>query len=225
MATKKNSVIESGKNVAASAMPSVSHKAKKQPTELAEPQPVTILDRLYNHLQGCELCEVQSSINLSAFDACKNNAEVVEVVNKVRNGNAAKVEQNRNTLLSAASAFLSSLPADTEGNLFRETWSKRANNTDNFRLTFQREKDERTVTTFEDGVYYARLTSWTAAGLRTSFNSCEIARTAPESAKKRAMASAASKFLLGAGVPALVLDNMTDGEKINLARKMREPQK
>ena len=180
----------------------------------------SVESRLYAYLQDVEIARPVTSLNLSDFAGCKTAKDYESIVKGIIKSNAQVNEENRKALFNAFRVWYM-MQAGTEFETFRVTFWRRFKKTRAFSLTFQSERTNETTNEFE-GTYFARPTTYTAFGLRTSYNSCEIARKAPASAQRRADVAKAVNYLLSAGVPQIAIDAMKDAQKLDLAKQMQK---
>lgn len=145
-------------------------------TEIRTNKPETIESRLYAELSGIELKPTKQSIRLSELSG-KTASELKDFVSGIEDKNEEIEKDNFVTLKNAAHDFILKLQSGEEKRLFLHTLWKVRKATDNFRITYQSEQTEDTKGNSESGLTPYRFTTYTAAGLRTCFNSYDIFRT------------------------------------------------
>lgn len=226
MKTKKNmnnanevcNVLESGKEVFAVAQQETSAKRCKLHTEqvsttAASVETLDFAEKAYNVLQGVELEKAKSTVPVSVLVSAmaKGEGEITAVVNSVLEYNKGVNIRNARTLWRTfASWYKNQRGNDFEA--WRKTLRNRWDKTKGFSITFQDERTDETTSTYEDGAFYARNTSITAAGVRTSYNSVAYTkRTAAkmaERAQREKEVSEAKAVCIAHGMPAQVVDAM-----------------
>lgn len=142
---------------------------------------------IYKALQGVELEKPVTSVSLAELERHAN--DVPAFIGAIRERNKTREYNNRRALITAAFDAFRAFPfASVEERAAATKIAKaRFLNTKGFRLTFQAERTDETTLTYEKGAYYARPTTYTSAGIRTSFNSVEYTKRTAErlAAKKR----------------------------------------
>lgn len=179
----------------------------------------------YESMRGTQLADIVTSVKLS--DVRKNAGDLATWLRDIDTANELTNEENRRTLLRAAvRAFLAYPFASVEE---RTTARKKAFsrwlNTNAFRTTYQNESNESTTGTYESGAYFSRKTGrYTAAAIRTAFNSCEyMKRTAAMIQAKREAerkANAAREYLAKQDA-AEILANLTPSQLSALLAKIK----
>lgn len=221
--------IEKGKNVFNAGMSeapvkgttaNAEHTANDEATE--NPTWVAVV---YEAMRGVQVADIVTSVKLS--DVQKHANDVAAWLKDVENANEETNEENRRTLLKAAVRAFHSYPFASveERTMARKKAASRWLNTGGFRVTFQPESDESTTGTYQDGAYFSRPTGrYTAAALRTSFNSCEyMKRTAAMIQAKREAerkANEAREYLAKQDA-ADILANLTPSQLAALVAKIK----
>lgn len=188
--TKKNQT-ENGKQVFNAGMAETPVKGTSQnPDTTANNEPTKVptwQESIYKALQRVELEKPVASVSLAELERHAN--DVPAFINTIHERNKACEHNNRRALITAAFDAFRVFPfASVEERAAATKIAKaRFLNTKGFRLTFQAERTDETTNTYESGAYYARPTTYTAAGIRTSFNSVEYTKRTAEklAAKKR----------------------------------------
>ena len=227
MKTKKNNmnnanevcnVLENGKEVFAVAKETTSAKRCKLHTEQVSTTAASVetkdyTEKAYNVLQGIELEKAKSTVPVSVLVSAmaKGEDELTSVVNSVLEYNKAVNVRNARALWKAFASWYKN-QRGTDFETWRKTLRNRWNTTKGFSLTFQDERTDETTDMYEHGAFYARNTSITAAGIRTSFNSVVYTkRTAAkmaERAQREKEVSEAKAVCIAHGMPAQVVDAM-----------------
>lgn len=145
-------------------------------TESRTNKPETIESRIYAELSGIELKPTKQSVRLSELSG-KTANELKKFVSSIEGENVKIENENFVTLRNAAHDFILKLQAGEEKRLFLHNLWRVRKATDNFRITYQSEQTEDTKGNSETGLTPYRFTTYTAAGLRTCYNSYDIFRT------------------------------------------------
>lgn len=187
--------------------------AEKVQNERAVISERNIYADVYQALKEVELQTIKTSVSVA--DLKKASAKTVaEIIGQIENENAKIQAKNLETLNNAFANWFTTKCnySHSEKRVFLHAiWIARKI-THNFALTFQSEKTDETTNTYESGAFFARPTTISAAGIRTSFNSVEYTRrTAAQIAEKERKAkelATAKAILLQNGLPQAVIDNM-----------------
>lgn len=189
MKTTNRNTIENGKNVFAAGQHEVSAAKCKQHAETsANEQPTkadTIEGRLYKVLQTVETETAKPCISFSELKKASQEGRTLADIIGTYETQKAEIEKANKAKLFAAFRQWYKEQNGTEFDEFRKKFWSRARNTRLFSETFQEERTDETSATYDDGAYFGRPTSYTAAGLRTSFNSAELCKNALQRMKKR----------------------------------------
>ena len=156
-----------------------------------------VSDFIYYEMSKVEIENISTSIKRSAFAGCQTFDDFTKVLNDFDKENEAKEIRNYSALIESAKVAISSFAfaSVTEKMLFFRKLVSAKNNTNNFRITLQNEADEDTTSTFENGAFFGKVTRMTAAGIRASFNSADIARTSIKRRENEKRANEANEKL------------------------------
>lgn len=187
---------------------------------------------IYNKLQKVEL---RSKINSISYERLVSAASIGEslagVIANIGKENALIDKANKNRLFAAAVKALKSytFASKEEKRLFVHNLNKAKRVTKGFSVTFQAEKDERTNNTYNDGAFFSRSTVYTAAGLRTCYNSIEYTKKTIEDVRakqaKQKAVETAKAYLIENGMPAVMLSAMQDGQILSMFEKLTKESK
>lgn len=146
-----------------------------------------MVDEFYEKLQSVELSTVTPvSVETICSWAKLSQKSIVEKVKSIAERAENLNSENNKKLLDALFVWGKSLDRK---NPFVSSYLRllvsRAKMTKKFTITFQDKADEKTTITYENGSFFARPSVASALGFRTSYNSCEIVKTALSRDKKR----------------------------------------
>lgn len=187
---------------------------------------------IYNQLQNVELQSKVNSVSLSDLTKAVNDGfSISQLVEKIEKENETISENNKKRLFAAAVKALKSytFASVEEKLLFVQNLNKAKRITKGFSITYQNERDDRTNNIYKDGAFFSRPTVFTAAGLRTCFNSIEYTKKTIEDirakqAKVKAV-STAKEYLIANGMPAVMLAALQDGQILSMFEKLTKESK
>ena len=146
-----------------------------------------MVDEFYERLQKVELLSVSPvSVETICSWAKLSQKAIAEKVKKVAEKAESLNSENSKKLLNELFVWGKSLDRKNPFiSSFLRLLIARAKMTKKFSITFQDKADEKTTITYENGSFFARPSVASALGFRTSYNSCEIVKTAISKDKKR----------------------------------------
>lgn len=187
---------------------------------------------IYTQLQKVELQSKVNSISLSNLaEYSAKGVSIDGVLLEMQEYNKAIEDANKNLLFAAAIDAVKNytFASKDEKRLFVQNLNKTKRATKGFSITFQSEKDDRTNNTYNDGAFFSRPTVFSAAGLRTCYNSIEYTKKTIEDirakqAKQKAVETAKA-YLIENGMPAVMLSAMQDGQILSMFEKLTKESK
>lgn len=187
--------------------------AEKVANETAGTKERSIYTDAYEVLKEVKLEALTTSVNVSALAKIDSQTTIAEVLKGISKDNYETEKKNLSALNAAFGAWFKKCNYTySEKRCFLIKLSRVMTATHNFKLTFQAERTEDTTNVYEDGAFFARPTTVSAAGIRTSFNSVEYTRRTAaqlaERARKAKELEDAKSLLLAHGMPENVIDNM-----------------
>ena len=192
----------------------------------------TIEGFIYKELQKVELQNKVKSVSLSDLAKAANDGfSISQMVEKIEKENETISENNKKSLFAAAAKALKSytFASVEEKRLFVQNLNKAKRITKGFSITYQNERDDRTKNIYKDGAFFSRPTVFTAAGLRTCYNSIEYTKKTIEDVRaKQAKANAvktAKEYLIANGMPAVMLTALQDGQILSMYEKLTKESK
>ena len=106
----------------------------------------------------------------------------------------------------------------------KKRFSKAEKETENFSITYQAERDERTTIAYPSGYTFARVSTPTLNGFRVCLSSLSIKEsenTRIQSARRAELVETARAFLLNSvGIPAVALQVMLPADILKMAGKL-----
>lgn len=197
--------------------------AEKVQNEKAVMNERNIFADAYEALKSAELKSLKTSVSVADLKK-ESTKTVAEIIGQIENENAKIQAANLTALNQAFATWFATdcCYSHSEKRVFLHAiWIARKV-THNFSVTFQTEKTDETTNTYESGAFFARPTTISAAGIRTSFNSVEYTRrTAAQLAEKERKAKElanAKAVLLANNMPQAVIDNMPSAAIIATAK-------
>lgn len=177
----------------------------------------------YEVLKEVKLEALTTSVNVSALAKMDSQTTIAEVLKGISKDNYETEKKNLSALNASFGAWFKKCDYTySEKRCFLVKLSRVMTATHNFKLTFQAERTDDTTNVYEDGAFYSRPTTVTAAGLRTAFNSVEFTkRTAAQKAereRKEKELADAKAILLANNMPQAVIDNMPNTAIIATAK-------
>lgn len=187
---------------------------------------------IYTQLQNVELQSKVNSVSLSDLAKAVNDGfSISQMVEKIEKENETISENNKKSLFVAAVKALKSytFASVEEKRLFVQNLNKAKRITKGFSITYQNERDERTNNTYNDGAFFSRPTVFSAAGLRTCYNSIEYTKKTIEDVRakqaKQKAVETAKAYLIENGMPAVMLSALQDGQILSMYEKLTKESK
>lgn len=227
METTKENAFTAGKNAVVKSAPKGGAKESANDVSNVCSIEMAVYNRLAKNLENgeFELKSVTDSVSV-AFLNSLTDSEISDYIRKLATANKNVLADNISVISPLWLSAIEKVDGYTreERESAKKRFARAEKETENFTITFEDEKSDKTTISYPSGYTFARPTTPTLCGFRVSLSSLKIKdseNSRIQSARRAELVETARAFLLNSvGIPAVALDVMLPADVLKMAGKL-----